>query len=53
MASVKIIQNIDLDGIQRDILDGAADGVEAAVQEGVSWIKNDLLLGQEQLGHEG
>jgi hypothetical protein len=22
------------------------------VQDGVSWIKNDLLLGQEQLGHE-
>jgi putative NIF3 family GTP cyclohydrolase 1 type 2 len=52
MASVEIIQNIDLDGIQRDILDSAADGVSAAVQDGVSWIKNDLLLGQEQLGHE-
>jgi hypothetical protein len=52
MASVTIVKEIDLDGIRRDILDGAADGVEAAVQDGVSWIKNDVILGQEQLGHE-
>jgi hypothetical protein len=52
MASVTIVKEIDLDGIQRDILAGAEEGVEAAVQEGVSWIKNDILLGQEQLGHE-
>lgn len=52
MASVKIIQEIDLKGIQADILRGAEEGVEAAVQDGVSWIKNDVLLGQEQLGHK-
>jgi hypothetical protein len=52
MASVIIVKNIDLDGIQRDILNGAEEGVSAAVQDGVSWIRNDVLLGQEQLGHE-
>jgi hypothetical protein len=52
MASVIIVKNIDLKGIHADLLRGAEEGVEAAVQDGVSWIKNDVLLGQEQLGHE-
>jgi hypothetical protein len=52
MASVIIVKNIDLEGIQRDIFDGAAEGVDAAVQDGVSWIKNDLILGQERVGHK-
>lgn len=52
MGSVTIVKDIDLDGIRQDILDGAVEGVEAAVQDGVSWIKNDVLLGQEQVGHE-
>lgn len=52
MATVRIVKYIDLIGIQKDMLDGAADGVSAAVEDGVSWIKNDVLLGQEQLGHE-
>jgi hypothetical protein len=52
MGSVTIIKNIDVDGIQRDILDSAADGVEAAVQDGVSFIKNDVLLGQEYIGNK-
>lgn len=51
MASVRIVKNIDLNGIHADLLRGAEEGVEAAVQDGVSWIKNDVLLGQEQLGH--
>lgn len=51
MSSVTIIKEINLDGIQRDILNAAAEGVEAAVQDGVSWIKNDVLLGQEFLGN--
>jgi hypothetical protein len=48
---VLIIKEINLKGIQREILEGAASGVEAAVQDGVSWIKNDLLLGQEFVGN--
>ena len=52
MSSVRIVKSINLDAIQREILDGAKEGVEAAVQDGVQWIKNDVLLGQEQLGHE-
>jgi hypothetical protein len=52
MGTVRIIKNIDLNGIHADLFKGAEEGVEAAVQDGVSWIKNDVLLGQEQLGHE-
>lgn len=52
MASVRIIKHIDLNCIHADLLRGAEEGVEAAVQDGVSWIKNDVLLGQEQLGHK-
>jgi hypothetical protein len=47
MASLKVVKWIDLEGIQDDLLDAAAGGVAAAVQESVSWIKNDVLLGQE------
>lgn len=46
-----IIKHIDLKGIQDDIRKGAEEGVEAAVQDGVSWIKNDVLLGQEYVGN--
>jgi hypothetical protein len=52
MASVQIVKNIDLNGIHADILKGAEEGISAAVQDGVSWIKNDVLLSQEQLGHD-
>jgi hypothetical protein len=52
MESVIIVKNIDLKGIHNEIIQGAEDGIEAAVADGVSYIKNDLLLGQEQLGHE-
>lgn len=47
MASLKIVKWIDLKGINDDLLAAAGMGVEAAVQETVSWIKNDVLLGQE------
>jgi hypothetical protein len=52
MVSITIVNEINIEGIRADTLRGAAEGVSAAVQDGVSWIKNDLLLGQEQLGHK-
>lgn len=51
MASITIVKEINIEGIQADILRGAAAGVEAAVQDGVSFIKNDILLGQEYIGN--
>ena len=48
---IQIVKRIDIDGIHEEIMDGAADGVEAAVQEGVSFIKNDVILGEEFKGH--
>jgi uncharacterized protein YjbJ (UPF0337 family) len=50
MAEILILKEIDLVGIQREMLDGAADGIEAAVQESVFWIKNNVILGQEFVG---
>jgi hypothetical protein len=50
--SIRITKRIDLDGIHADIMDGAEEGVDAAVQEGVSFIKNDVILGEEFKGHE-
>lgn len=51
MAEIFIVKNIDLKGIHDEIIRGAEEGVSAAVQDGVSWIKNDVLLGQEFLGN--
>ena len=50
MAFVRIIKYIDLNGIERNLLNGASDGVDAAVQESVSWIKNEVLLDQKFIG---
>lgn len=50
MTFVQIIKYIDLSGIERNMLNGASDGVDAAVQESVSWIKNEVLLDQKFIG---
>jgi len=41
---------IDIDSIEADILSAAAEGVNASVQESVSWIKNDVLIEQKYIG---
>lgn len=51
MPSVKIVKDIDLNGIRQVLIGAAEEGVEAAVQEAVSWIKNDVLLDQEYVGN--
>jgi hypothetical protein len=50
--SIRIVKKIDLDGIHAEIMDGADEGVEAAVQEGVLFIKNDIILEEKFKGHK-
>lgn len=50
MKSVRIVRWIDLKAIENGIIDGAAEGVAAAVQESVSWIKNDVIMEQKFIG---
>lgn len=51
MASVRIVRWIDLKGIEADIIAAAEEGVEAAVEESVSWVKNDVLIEQKYVGN--
>ena len=50
MASVKIVKYIDLKGIEVGFMAAAAEGVDAAVQESVSWVKNDVIQEQKYVG---
>ena len=43
---------INIAAISREIIDAAEEGVEAACQEGVSFIKNNVILGEEFVGNK-
>ena len=51
MAGICIFKKWDLDGMKKDILDSTSEGITAACAETATWIKNDVLLGQEFLMH--
>ena len=50
--SIRISKTINLPAINREILEGAEEGVQAAVDEGVSWLKNNVILGMEYVGNK-
>ena len=52
MPSIRITKMIDIAAISREIIDAAEEGVQAACQEGVSFIKNNVILGEEFVGNK-
>lgn len=50
MTSVRIFRKWDLDGIHDDIMGDVKDGIDAAVQDTVVWIKNDVILDGKYVG---
>lgn len=50
MKSVQVLKWIDVDGLHSDLIDAAEEGVAAAVQDSVSWIKNDVIMEQKFVG---
>ena len=52
MPSIRISKTINLPLINAEIISAAEEGVEAACQEGVSFIKNNVILGEEFVGNK-
>ena len=52
MLSISLRDRTNLPLIQKKIEEAAKKGVEAAVHEGVEWIKDDVIRGEEFVGHQ-
>ena len=52
MLSIRLRDHTNLPSIQKKIEEAAKKGVEAAVQESVEWIKDDVIRGQSYVGHQ-
>ena len=52
MLSIRLHDHTNLPLIQKKIEEAAKKGVEAAVHEGVEWIKDDVIRGEEYVGHK-
>jgi hypothetical protein len=52
MLSISLFDRTNLVGVQKAIIKAAEKGVEAATQEAVSWIKNDVITGGNYIGHQ-
>jgi hypothetical protein len=52
MLSIRLHDHTNLPLIQKKIEQAAKKGVEAATQEGVQWIKDDVIRGEEYVGHQ-
>jgi hypothetical protein len=52
MLSIRLRDHTNLPLIQKKIEEAAKKGVEAATQEAVEWIKDDVIRGEEYVGHQ-
>ena len=52
MLSISLFDHTNLSAIERKIKAAAEKGVEAATQESVEWIKNDVITGGNYVGHQ-
>lgn len=50
MLSASLFGNLDLPNIQRKIKNAAEEGVKKATFEGVEWIKEDVIRGENYVG---
>jgi hypothetical protein len=50
MLSVSVFNLTNLEGERKVILEAAEKGITAAVHEGVEWIKEDVIEGEEYVG---
>ena len=52
MLSINVFDRTNLSGIHKKIEEAAETGVEAATEDSVEWIKDDVITGQECVGHQ-
>jgi hypothetical protein len=52
MLSISLRDYTNLPLIQKKIDEAAKKGVEAATQEAVEWVKDDVIRGEEYVGHQ-
>ena len=52
MLSISVLDLTNLEGARKEILKAGEKGVEAAIQETVSWIKDEVIRGQSYVGHQ-
>ena len=52
MLSVSVFDHTNLEGRHKKIIEAAEKGVEAATQESVEWIKDEVITGGAYVGHQ-
>ena len=52
MLSINVWDKTNLSGKQKEIIKAAEKGVNAATQDTVEWIKNDVITGGKYVGHQ-
>ena len=52
MLSINVFDHTHLPAIQKKKLEAAEKGVEAATQESVEWIKDEVITGGNYVGHQ-